>query len=320
MILFSAKKSAVHDMHLDAIDENAAAHGLAVSGRVYGLSAIWRISRSADRTLFSQSTGVASLVVLPLARIWGKRVVHYMHEPTPLRLKLKDNPPIKSVVWHAVQWVEMRCATTIMVSRQALLDQAAAVYGVSKRKIALAPLLMPKTPQIAASSDKIRITYLGRIDKRRFFQEFLEAAPALKDRGYRPTILTGDTESIRKHARDMPDAVDLFAETNFSEDLKARVLGETCALWNPKRGSIAQSGVTADAVRYGLTVLLTDKDPQYGHLVDKGIALDFYAAVKNNLKCLDRIDTDRVASAAEAVFSEKHGKEAFETSYLPFLR
>lgn len=320
MILFSAKKSAVHEMHLDAVEGYAIESGLAVSVRVHGFGAIFEIVKSPDRVLFSQSTGLASLVVLPMARLLGKTVVHYMHEPTPLRQKLGENPPIKSVIWHCVQWLEVRCASTVMVSRQALLEQAATVYGVSERKIVLAPLLMPLQQHASQTARRVRITYLGRIDERRYFRQFLEAAPTLAQRGYRPTLLTGDVKNVDKYAEDLPAEVDLHAEANFSEDLKFRILDETLALWNPKRGKIAQSGVTADAVRYGLSILLTDKDPSYQELLDQGIAINYHDGKRDNLLCLDAIDSDAVAASAANVFSKTHGRDAFVQSYLPALQ
>ena len=319
MILFSAKKSAVHDMHLDAVEAYATQSGVSVSGRIHGLGALWGLLTSRDRVMFSQSTGVASLIVLPLARINGVTIIHYMHEPTSLRLKLRENPPVKSVIWHAVQWLEVRCATRVLVSRQALLEQAADVYAVPPSKVSVAPLLMPEIAPPDAPTAKARVTYLGRIDARRYFQEFLAAAPALKARGYIPTILTGDVDGVKKHAPQVPDDIELFAEPNFSEALKARVLGETLALWNPKRGNIAQSGVTADAVRYGVAVLLTDKDPSYETLRAGGIALDFPTAADCAFQCLDDVDAASVTARAAQVFSAEHGRDAFEKTYLSLL-
>lgn len=306
-------------MHLDAIACYALENDLHVSKRLYGFNAIKDIVTSKDGVIFSQSTGLASLIVLPVARILGKSVVHYMHEPTPLRQKLRENPPFKILVWHAVQWVEAVSASKIMVSRQILLDQAVKVYRVSKKKVILAPLLMPAA---AGPQDKVapfRITYLGRIDERRYFGEFLKAAPDLAERGYKPTILTGDVDRLRAISDPIPPEIDVLAEANFSEGLKARILSETCVLWNPKHGSITQSGVTADAVRYGLSVLLTEKDPLYQSLREKGIAIDFYDARDNNFEMIDDIDHEAVAKAAEMDFSKSHGSDAFRLTYLPSL-
>lgn len=318
MILFSAKKTAVHDMHMDALDDYARASGLADPPRITGIGAGWQLLRLKDKVIFSQSTGVASLLVLPLARLMGKSVVHYMHEPTSLSFKFQDNPAVKSVIWQIVQWVEMRTASRVLVSRQLLLDQAATIYGVSPDKLCLAPLLMP-SPQAPSGGTRQRITYLGRIDERRFFREFLQKAADLKALGFQPTVLTGDMDNVRRFSGEMSSDVDLFAEPNFSEELKARILGETHVLWNPKRGEIAQSGVTADAVRYGLPILLTDKDPSYGDLLEHGIAIDFPAALEENFATLPQVDPAAVAAAAAGVFSRKHGLAAFQQSYLPVL-
>ncbi|MEL6465520.1 MAG: hypothetical protein AAFQ58_11185 [Pseudomonadota bacterium] len=319
MILFSAKSSAVHDMHLDAVAEYAADNELTVSVRVYGLAAALAVVKSSDRVMFSQSTGLASLIVLPLARIRRKTIIHYMHEPTALRQKLQENPIIKSLVWHAVQWIEMRCASRVLVSRKALLDQAAGVYRVARDKISLAPLLMPRITKPHNARSKPRITYLGRIDERRFFQEFLQVSSDLQQRGFRPTVLTGDPNGFRRLAPETPPSIELFAEPNFSEALKSQILSETIALWNPKRGSIAQSGVTADAVRYGVAVLLTDKDPAYGTLLEKGIALDFEKAANTAFECLGSINEAEVSAEAASLFSIEHGRAAFEEAYFPLL-
>ncbi len=318
MILFSAKRSAVHDMHLDAIAQYAAPHDIGVTARIDGARAIPALLRNRDRIIFSQSTGPASALVLPLARLLGKTVVHYMHEPSRLRKKLRANPFMRSVIRQTVQWIEMHSASKVMVSREPLVERAASVYHVSPRKLVLAPLLMP-APTPSSAGEKTRITYLGRIDERRYFQDFLHMAPALKRRGFQPTILTGDVGTLKKYANTLPAEIDLQAEANFSEDLKARILGETLVLWNPKRGEISQSGVTADAVRYGLPILLTDKDPAYSDLLANGIALDFDTARDTDFACLDNIDTAHVAQKAAALFSRIHGADAFRTFYLPHM-
>lgn len=317
MILFSSKKSAVHDMHLDALGGYARQQGLPTSAHLYAFSGMSEMLKSDDPVVFSQATGVPSLLALPLARLKGKRVVHYMHEPTPLRRKLKENPWIKSVLWHAVQWVEMRAASRVLVSRPALMDQAVAVYGVSRDKIALAPLLMPEVAP--TDRDKTRITYLGRIDERRFFREFLEMAPTLAARGYVPTVLTGDIATFEGYRDDLPSELEVLAERNFSEELKTRILSETLCLWNPKRGEIAQSGVTADAVRYGIAIMLTDKDPSFEVLREAGIAVEFHTAQEGGFAILDEIDPVVVSTAAAALFSDQHGAAAFMRCYQPEL-
>lgn len=319
MILYSGKKSAVHEMHLAALEGYARACSLDIGPKITEFSGLLSLMFSRDRVVFSQATGVPSLLALPLARLSGKRVVHYMHEPTPLKRKLKENPWVKSILWHAVQCVEMHVANRVMVSRSELREQAVRVYRVSQDKITLAPLLMPEVT-LPASASKARVTYLGRIDERRYFQTFLNISPELAARGFVPTVLTGDTAALNKYRADLPPETEVFAERNFSEDLKTRILSETRCLWNPKRGEIAQSGVTADAIRYGVAILLTDKDPAFETLMSAGVALDYHKEVPENFSGLEAIEPASVSAQAAALFSENHGMEAFLRSYLPEVK
>jgi hypothetical protein len=318
MILFSAKKSAVHDMLLEALAHYGKACGLEVSADVSGFKAAGPIFSSSDKVVYSQSTGVASLLVMPAARLSGKRIVHYMHEPTSLKHKRMNTPPVKSLAMQAVQWFEMRVASCILVSRPELIDQAVKVFGASRKKFALGPLLMTEV-SLPPSDARNRITYLGRIDEHRFFSEFLEQVPALAARGFRPTVLTGDTGTFERYRASLPPELEIFAERNFPEELKTRVVSETLCLWNPKRGAISQSAVTVDALRYGVAVLLTESDPFYDKLRAAGIALDFHAAMAGNFAVLDEIDLGAIAGTATKLFSEEHGLEAFRSYYLPQL-
>lgn len=318
MILFSAKKSAVHEMLLDALSDYARACGLDIGPYVTGFGAARTMLTHPDPVVYSQSTGMASLLVMPVARLRGKRIVHYMHEPTSLRHKRMNTPLIKSIIMQAVQGFEMRVASVTLVSRPELIDQAMSVFGVPRHKFALGPLLMTAVT-LPAAGPRDRITYLGRIDEHRFFTEFLEEVPALAARGFRPTVLTGDTATFDRYREKLPEGLEVFAERNFPEELKTRVVSETLCLWNPKRGAISQSAVTVDALRYGVAVLLTETDPFYHKLRDAGIAIDFHSARAGDFAVLEEIDLDVMQATAVRLFSEEHGLAAFERHYLPEL-
>lgn len=314
MIFFSAKQSAVHDMHINAISEYAGRLGHSIGPKVSGFGSLVTIFRSRDKVLFSQSSGLASVLVLPFARVCGKKVIHYLHEPTPLSKKLQDNPWIKSLVWHFVQFLEVHAASKVMISRPALAKQAEEVFKLPGSKIILAPLLMPEVNQ-PEGSEKSRITYLGRIDERRYFTDFLKTAPQLRNDGFKPTILTGDIETLEKYKSEIPAEIEVFAERNFSEDLKTEIVSDTLCLWNPKSGAIAQSGVTADAVRYGVSILLTDRDPSFGLLLENKMCLDFESARKEGFSVFKQIDPEAVRTVASSIFSAQHGETAFRDTY-----
>lgn len=302
-------------MHMEAIREYAKGSGLSVSDDIFSFSAIRKVISSKDKVLFSQSTGISSALVIPLARIKGIKVIHYMHEPTPLSKKIRENPFLKSLVWHAVQQVEMWSASRVLVSRETLLEDAIRIYKVSPEKMSLAPLLMQK-PSASDVSSRKRVTYLGRIDDRRFIEEFLKSALLLENRGFLPTLLTGDVTRLETLRSKIPEAVEVIAQRNFSESLKKDILCETLCLWNPKRGEIAQSGVTADAIRYGVSILLTESDPQFNELLEIGIAHDFFEQMSTEFKFLDYIDQEKASDAAAAIFSDIHGERAFVRTYL----
>ena len=163
------------------------------------------------------------------------------------------------------------------------------------------------------------MTYLGRIDERRYFEEFLKIAPRLARHGFCPTVLTGDTEGFDKYRNIIPSEVETFVERNFSEAVKRSILSETLCLWNPKRGEISQSGVTADAVRYGVAIILTNKDPSFSSLISAEIAIKFENFLVEPFEALQRISPDGVRRRAAERFSEFHGEAAFRQYYLSEL-
>lgn len=314
LALYTPKPSAVHLMHLDALATHAREAMLRT--RWVGLRELAGLRRG--QRLFVQASGLANLLALPLARLRGARVVLYLHEPTPLRRKLAENPRLKALIWHLVQKIECRLAHKIMVSRPDLAAEAARLFA-DPRRIVVAPLLMsPPAPDARRRRD--RIVYLGRPDPRRYLAEFVATAPDLAARGLRPTILTGDPSGLVRLLPATVPTLDIIAGRDFPEALKTRILSETMCLWNPKRGPIAQSGVTADALRHGVSVLLTPGDAAHAALTAAGIALDWETEAARGFAGLEGIDTDAVALAARRLFDDWHGAEAFRRNWLPWLR
>ena len=102
--LFSPVASAVHRMHLDALATYASAAfpGVSIDGADDGVAhALGRVI-SKHGVIFVQATGVTNILLLSVAAVLGRPVVYYLHEPTSLRVKLTENPWLKSLVWHAV--------------------------------------------------------------------------------------------------------------------------------------------------------------------------------------------------------------------------
>lgn len=320
ILTFTPKKTAVHEMHLDALhlyaypasfDVIKGSNGVLILGDLL-------INKRRPDFLFVQSTGLLNLLILPFARLLSVKVVYYLHEPTPLCQKIKENPFFKSMIWHFVQFSDCLFSNNVLVSRSILAKKAQSGLLVGAQKLSLAPLLMPKVA-LDSRARPFRITYLGRPDERRYLSQFIKSAQIFRDLGFRPTILTGNPGDLRNLIPNIPPTVDLFDEPNFSEDLKTQVLNETLCLWNPKRGEISQSGVTADAVRFGLAVLLTNKDPAYSTLLEREIAIDFYESRERHFENLKSIDFLKVSDAAEKVFSTEHGELAFLSHYLPLF-
>lgn len=314
LALYTPKASAVHLMHLDALARHA--RGVRLPTRRVGLRGMAGLRRG--QRLFVQASGLGNLLALPLARLRGAHVVLYLHEPTPLRRKLAENPRLKALIWHLVQKIEGRFAHKIMVSRPDLAAGAARLFA-DPRRVIVAPLLMaPPAPDAGLGRD--RIVYLGRPDSRRYLAEFAALAPDLAGRGFRPTILTGDPAGLARLLPGPSPALDIIARRDFPEALKTRILSETRCLWNPKRGPIAQSGVTADALRHGVAVLLTPGDPAHGVLTAAGIALDWRTEAARGFAGLSGIDADAVSRAARCLFDDWHGGGAFRRDWLPWLR
>lgn len=320
ILTFSPKKTAVHDMHLDALIRYAqtAQCDVIKGNNDFRILTSLFCGKNKPDFLFVQSTGLMNILILPLARLLSIKVVYYLHEPSPLLRKIKENHFFKSVIWHFVQFLDCLFSNKVLVSRPLLAKQAQSALLVRARKLSLAPLLMPKITS-DYSVKPFRITYLGRPDERRYLRMFIDSAKLISDLGFRPTILTGNARELKKLLTYIPPSVDVFNKPNFSEELKAKVLRETLCLWNPKRGDIAQSGVTADAVRFGLAILLTKKDPAYFNLLERGVAIDFYRSQKCDFKNLKNINFLKINDAARMIFSEEHGELAFLSCYLPLF-
>ena len=314
LFVYSPVASATHDMHLDAIALYGREAGLAASAHS-GRPRLPDLIGTRRRRVLVESTGLWNLIAMPFFRARGAEVVYYLHEPSTLKTKIsRGNGLLKSVAWQLVQRLDVVLATTVIVSRSELKERAVGIYGVDSNKVQLAPLLFP--PAIGSpASERPRITYLGRIDDRRYLREFIALAPRLDERGLQPTILTSDRDAL--DALDIPDSVDVFAEKNFSEDTKADILNNTAVVWNPKNYSIAQSGVTVDALRYGCQIVLTEGDPECLGLEAEGIAIRF-----DGDEIVDLIDANASTTArtsARQIFAERHGERAFTAHYLPLL-
>ncbi|MEM8913845.1 MAG: hypothetical protein AAGC97_18955, partial [Planctomycetota bacterium] len=209
---------------------------------------------------------------------------------------------------------DCRFASHILVSRSALATKARECFFVPSKRLVTAPLLMPSEVDSDGLNRK-RITYLGRVDEKRYFREFLSYSNVFRGLGFEPTVLTGTPSRLSSY--NIPTECEVIAERHFPEELKKQVIGETAVLWNPKRAEIAQSGVTADSVRFGVPILLTDYDPSYELLVGEGIAIDFDESESLGFRNLLGIDQSDVVTKSSQLFSREHGAEAFRSHYQP---
>tara|TARA_A100000164_G_scaffold306233_1_gene282649 strand:+ start:7107 stop:8105 length:999 start_codon:yes stop_codon:yes gene_type:complete len=319
ILLFSPKDTAVHKMHLEAFEKYASESFRIFKGRnslgiiidIYNL-------RSSANNIFIQSTGILNLIAILFARIFSYKVFYYLHEPTSLKRKISENPFVKAIVWHFVQIIDSSMSNFVLISREGLINKTTKNHYVRKKKIKIAPLLMPEE-SFSTKKRKFRITYLGRPDDRRFIKDFIEHYDTFRSLKIKQTILTGNPHELNKLLPKIPSGVSVYAEKNFSEDLKSRILSETICLWNPKRGKISQSGVTADAIRFGISILLTEKDPAYKELIDRGIAIDYKKSKNENFTNLTVIDFDKVEHASKLYFSSNHGQISFNVKYSPIF-
>lgn len=315
VILYQPGNSAVHRMHLDALSR--CINGSAQIAMTQGIRATLDIIRArAGDVLFVQATGVANILVVPIARIRGVKIFYYLHEPSSFHEKLENgNPLIKSIAWHIVQKMDVMFSNYIIVSREQLKDSVVEIYGARRDRVCLAPLIM--TGEDLRAQERPRITYIGRIDERRYFSEFLRNASRMRDLGLVPTVITGDIDRLKSY--NIPDEIDLLAVPRFSESLKAKILSETRAIWNPKSIPISQSGVTVEALRYGCYVILTNNDPAYDGLISAGIGISYDEAAAGRFEILESLDTADIQDACATEFSSEHGVMAFDRYYAPIL-
>ena len=321
--LTSAINSAVHSMHLCAIESFMQQTNYKPIRIADGLRAITSFSfqpRHHRSTIFFQSTGLSNLLTMPISALLRYRRVYYLHEPTALSTKLSNGDPLlKALAMQIVQLSDCFWSNTILVSNETLRARTPALFCCAASKIKIAPLLLP-TPT-KSTKKRNRITYLGRIDSRRYFDEFLESASVFKKNGFVPTILTGDVAKLQRYAGNLSslEFIDIYAKKNFSEDLKTKLLLESSLIWNPKRCDIAQSGVTADALRFGTLIVLSKFDPDFEILQEKGIAVDYDAMDINSLRPLGPTEAAEGTTTANSLYEQRHGYVAFTKSYLPIL-
>lgn len=309
-------------MHISAILGYARASGLAGTRINDGFGAIWDILRRrrvSGPVFFMQSSGFSNLFVLPLARALIGRVVYYFHEPLPLNQKIKNDGFFKGLVMYCLQRNDTFWASDVLVSGEHAQKMAQAAFAINEKKIRIAPLLLPP-PERTDDNDRTavrRVTYLGRIDQRRYLREFVALADRLCTAGFVPTVLTGQPKALRRMVSDIPDNIEVVAVERFSEARKAKILNETAILWNPKSVPIAQSGVTAEAVKFGCRVVLTPFDPQYHVLREQGMVIELDEVLRTEHLSLDHQATE---TPIAELFNHMHGDGAFSSAYKALLR
>lgn len=320
MIAFSsANAGLLHDIHVYAIRFYSNANDIKTirlkDGLCFLCSLIAPKNRSVQTVVF-QSTGISNLVTFPLSRLLGKKIIYYLHEPTPVTFKIKNDGFVKALVIHTVQHFDTIFANILLFSLDYLKQHSYIIYPQLREKTHVDPLLMP--PIKAKLTKRFRITYLGRPDARRHFREFVEICKELNSVVLRPTILTNNESECKSILRGIAlnafPLLDFISTQPFSEELKSRILLETALLWNPKRVEIAQSGVTADGIRYSIPEILTHYDPQYTPMIENRLAIDYHAFMANPER-YSHFD----AGYATLLFSQHHGLVAFERYYRSLL-
>lgn len=311
----SAKKNKVHNMHIDAFALYAGAKDIYIKRFYDGIFVFMDLILNAAKRkkgIFVQSTGLSNIITFPFARILGFKVFYYLHEPTSFYTKLRHDGLIKASLMQLTQQYDCFWSSVVFVSSADLTKKCSHYFFGSRGKIAVAPLLMSPAPSVRG--DRFRITYLGRPDERRYLREFVENAERFQNVGLTPTILANNDSAFQMIIKGIDDknmnVLDIVSTKPFDESVKSAILSETKVLWNPKRVEIAQSGVTADAVRFGIPVILTRFDPEYENLINANLAIDFSEFMVSPRE-LCGFDSANML----AMFSESHGEKAFDRYY-----
>lgn len=313
LALYSPVSSRAHAVHMEAIARRAKSSTLPVASVAAGMRGLPTICRRGGDRVFVQASGVANILALTVIKLRGRDVIYYLHEPHDLRTKLsRRNGVVKACVWQLMQRIECFLADVVVVSSERLVPRAVRTYNLRPSSVVVAPLLLPDPEEAGSRATRFRVTYLGRLDDRRMLPLFLDSAPAIARSGLRPTILSADT----LHMRADP-AVELLDGTAFSEHRKAEILTESAFVWNPRTHDISQSGVTADALRYGCALVLNEHDPEYDLLAAARLAYRPTEFVEDALPRY--VTTPADTAKAIDLFDELHGKEAFLRYYVPLL-
>jgi glycosyltransferase involved in cell wall biosynthesis len=230
------------------------------------------------------SFGICVLLI-PLLRIFGKKIIFVQHEPGGLSQRIKK----KDALHHAL----LVSILEIIFVRYANIIGTPNKKNANKFKLEYTPLLFPNQIDNCVLRKK-KIVYLGRKDSRRNYELFL-------------------SNEFRRNLSDY--SLEQFPDgDSSSEEDKSKILHDASAVFNVYNCQHNQSGVTGDALSHGVRVIISKYDAWYEDLRSSNAAIIVKPELTPSemaLEILKNLQKAEINASTEAIYEENFGMLAF---------
>lgn len=230
------------------------------------------------------SFGICVLLI-PLLRICGKKIIFVQHEPGGLRQRIKK----KDAIHHAL----LISILEVVFLRYANVIGTPNKKNANKFNLEYTPLIFSNQIEKCGRRKK-KIVYLGRKDSRRHYELFL-------------------SDDFRKNLSDY--SFEQFPDGgSFSEEDKKNILRDASAVFNVYNCQHNQSGVTGDALAHGVRVIISKYDAWYEPLKSSNAAIIVdhnFTPSEMALEIRRHFNNVEINASIEAIYEENFGKLAF---------
>jgi hypothetical protein len=231
--------------------------------------------------IYLQKTSLKNVILATMARLMGKPVALYVHEPLSAAARvMKGVPGPKAWAVTTFQRLETFLANSLLTGNPANLRY----HGKS---LAYAPLLIQPVGPVKPWGERgPQILYFGRLDREKYFDE-------MRALSLPTTVVATSNLNI---AHDPPPVKPV------SDDEKRDAFESHQYVWCVQRHSLTQSAVVLDALRYGCCCLLREDDP-----IAASLDASEFVSIPSNFKRADVVKAIRCHAAAYPRGPAQHG-------------
>jgi hypothetical protein len=190
--------------------------------------------------VYLQKTSPKNIVLAIVARLIGRAVVLYVHEPLSTAERVTKGVRLRKA-WAITTFQRLE---TFLASR--LLSGNPANRRYHNKSLTYAPLLIQPVGRVRAWSERSsQILYFGRLDREKYFEE-------LRNLRLPVTVVATLNLNITHDPPPVKPVSDQDKRISFESHKY---------VWCVQRHSLTQSAVVLDALRYGCCCLLREDDP-----------------------------------------------------------